>query len=115
MYEVQSDRVNKPVYKALQRVETLGAQIISLISQVFNYGEPIIKGHLIQVAQEWGKLVGPKGLPCPLEVTQADVAQRKWEEGVKMMEDVLEAMGGAENGWQGWSSHEDYMRCSRNG
>lgn len=34
--------------------------------------------------------------------------QQRWEEGVQLMEDVLEAVGGAENGWQGRVSHEDY-------
>lgn len=49
LYEVQSAHENKPVFKALQYAETLGCQIISLVSQVFNDGEPIIRGQLIQV------------------------------------------------------------------
>ncbi|KAM5468853.1 hypothetical protein MauCBS54593_004848 [Microsporum audouinii] len=113
LYEVQSGRENMPVFRALQYTETLGSQIISLVSQVFNDGEPIIKGQLIQLAREWGKIVGPDGGSCPITVTAAGIAaqeedQKKWEEGVQMMEDVLEALGGAENGWDGWSSHEDY-------
>ena len=118
MYEIQSGRENMPVFKALQRSETLGSQIISLISQVFNDGEPIIRGQLIQLVQEWDKVVGPDGPPCPLKVPAADIAaqeadQQQWEEGVQMMEDVLEALGGAPNGWDGWSSHEDYESLSR--
>ncbi|KAK2800297.1 hypothetical protein FQN51_006205 [Onygenales sp. PD_10] len=118
LYEVQSARTNMPVYKALQHAETLGAQIISLVSQVFNDGEPIIRGQLIQVIREWEKIVGPNGPPCPLTVTSADIAeqavdQRRWEEGVQMMEDVLEALGGAENGWEGWVGHDDYEGLKR--
>jgi hypothetical protein len=26
------------------------------------------------------------------------------------MENILEALGGSENGWQGWVSHEDYSQ-----
>lgn len=113
IYEIQSGRNNMPVFKALQHSQTLGIQIISLISQVFNDGEPIIKGQLIQLALDWEKVVGPNGPPCPLQFTEADVAaqrvdQQKWEEGVQMKGDVLEALGGSEHGWAGWSSHEDY-------
>ncbi|EGD93510.1 phosphotransferase [Trichophyton tonsurans CBS 112818] len=113
IYEIQSGRNNMPVFKALQHSQTLGTQIISLISQVFNDGEPIIKGQLIQLALDWEKVVGPNGPPCPLQFTEADIAaqrvdQQKWEEGVQMKGDVLEALGGAEHGWAGWSSHEDY-------
>ncbi|KAK2825770.1 hypothetical protein FQN49_007382 [Arthroderma sp. PD_2] len=118
LYEVQSGRENMPVFKALQHTETLGSQIISLISQVFNDGEPIIRGQLIQLSREWEKVVGPNGPPCPLKFTAADITtqeadQQKWEEGVQMMETVLDALGGAENGWQGWSSHEDYEVLTR--
>lgn len=113
MYEAHSTRENTPVFKALQHSETLGSQIISLISQVFNDGEPIIRGQLIQLVQEWDKVVGPNGAACPLKVSVCDIAEQKaeeqkWGEGVQMMENVLEALGGAPNGWDGWSSYEDY-------
>ncbi|RJE24525.1 Phosphotransferase enzyme family [Aspergillus sclerotialis] len=113
IYEAQSARENMPVFKALQHSETLGSQIISLTFQVFNDGEPIIRGQLIQLAQEWDKVVGPNGPPCPLKVSASDIAvqkaeEQKWGEGVQMMENVLAALGGAPNGWDGWSSHEDY-------
>ncbi|OAL75327.1 phosphotransferase [Trichophyton violaceum] len=113
IYEIQSGRNNMPVFKALQHSQTLGIQIISLISQVFNDREPIINGQLIKLALDWEKVVGPNGPPCPLQFTEADIAaqrvdQQRWEEGVQMKGDVLEALGGAEHGWAGWSSHEDY-------
>ncbi|EZG01032.1 hypothetical protein H106_08392 [Trichophyton rubrum CBS 735.88] len=113
IYEIQSGRNNMPVFKALQHSQTLGIQIISLIFQVFNDGEPIIKGQLIKLALDWEKVVGPNGPPCPLQFTEADIAaqrvdQQRWEEGVQMKGDVLEALGGAAHGWAGWSSHEDY-------
>ncbi|EFQ97421.1 phosphotransferase enzyme family protein [Nannizzia gypsea CBS 118893] len=113
IYEIHSGRENMPVFKALQHSEILGSQIISLISQVFNDGEPIIKGQIMQLSFEWKKLVGPDGLPCPLQFTEADIAaqefdQQRWEEGVQLKGDVLEALGGTEHGWDGWSSHEDY-------
>ena len=113
LYEIQSARQNPPVFKALRYANTLGSQVTALALQVFNDGEPIIKGQLIQVAQEWEQVAGKDSPPCPLTVTPADIAeqdadQQKWEEGVQLMEDVLEALGGSENGWQGWVRHEDY-------
>jgi hypothetical protein len=83
LYEIQSARQNPPVYKALRYASTLGSQIISLVSQVFNDGEPIVKGQLIQVAREWDQIVGKDGPPCPLTVSPAEIAaqdidQRKW-------------------------------------
>ncbi|QSS53026.1 phosphotransferase enzyme family protein [Histoplasma capsulatum var. duboisii H88] len=115
LYEIQSARQNPPVFKALRNASTLGSQIISLVSQVFNDGESIVNGQLIQVAREWDQIVGKDGPSCPLTATPAEIAaqdvnQRKWEEGVQLMEDVLEALGGSENGWQGWVSHEDYSQ-----
>lgn len=71
------------------------------------------------MAREWDRIVGnegPSSVSCPISVTEDDIAaqeadQRKWEEGVQLMEDVLDASGGAaENGWQDWVSHEDYDR-----
>ncbi|KZF23492.1 phosphotransferase enzyme family protein [Xylona heveae TC161] len=118
LYEIQSARQNPLVFKALRYANTLGSQIISLVSQVFNDGEPIIKGQLIQLAHEWDQVVGKDGPPCPLRFTPADIAaqdadQQKWEEGVQLMEDVIDALGGAENGWQGWVSHEEYDQLKK--
>ncbi|GES58629.1 phosphotransferase enzyme family protein [Aspergillus terreus] len=113
LYEIQSARQNKKVFKALQYTGSLGSQIISLVFQVFNDGEPIIRGQLIQLAQEWDRIVGNDRQTCPLSVTPDDIRERehdlqKWEEGVQLMEDVLDSLGGVENGWQGWVSYEDY-------
>ncbi|GAB1211621.1 hypothetical protein ATERTT37_000744 [Aspergillus terreus] len=113
LYEIQSARQNKEVFNALQYSSSLGSQIISLVSQVFNDSEPIIRGQLIQLAQEWDRIVGKDRQTCPLSVTSDDIREQehdlqKWEEGVQLMEDVLDSLGGVENGWQGWVSHEDY-------
>ena len=115
LYEIQSGRQNKDVFKALQNSHILGCQIISLISQVFD-GETIIKGQLIQLVQQWGATIGADGTPCPITITDDDIVQQKidqqkWEEGVQLMEDVPEALGGAENGWQGWVSHKEYAQA----
>jgi hypothetical protein len=113
LYEIQSARQNKEDFKALQYSSSLGSQIISLVSQAFNDGEPIIRGQLIQLAQEWDRIVGKDQQTCPLSVTPDDIREQehdlqKWEEGVQLMEDVLDSLGGVENGWQGWVSYEDY-------
>jgi hypothetical protein len=115
LYEIQSGRQNKDVFNALQYANTLGCQIIALISQVFNDGETIIKGQLIQLVQQWSATVGRDGTPCPITITEDDIMQQKvdqqkWEAGVQLMEDVLESLGGAESGWQGWVSHEEYAQ-----
>ncbi|KAI2711768.1 hypothetical protein CBS147333_1269 [Penicillium roqueforti] len=107
LYEIQSGRQNKDVFRALQYPNVLGSQIISLVSQVLNDGETIIKGQLFQLVEQWRTTVGADGTPCLITFTDDDIVQQnldqeKWEEGVQLMEDVLEALGGAENGWQGW-------------
>lgn len=114
-YEMMTARENRPVFNALQYSKTLGSEITSLISQVYNDGEPIIKGQLTQIAREWQQFAGQNGPPCPLaelltpaSITSQDVDQQRWGEGVQMLEDVIEALGGAENGWDGWESHEGY-------
>jgi len=62
LYEIQSARQeNAAIFKALQYSGALGSQIIFLISQVFNDGEPIIRGQLIQVAREWDRIVWQRG------------------------------------------------------
>ncbi|CDM31462.1 Protein kinase-like domain [Penicillium roqueforti FM164] len=116
LYEIQSGRQNKDVFRALQYPNVLGSQIISLVSQVLNDGETIIKGQLFQLVEQWRTTVGADGTPCLITFTDDDIVQQnldqeKWEEGVQLMEDVLEALGGAENGWQGWVSHDEYAQA----
>ncbi|KXG52884.1 Aminoglycoside phosphotransferase [Penicillium griseofulvum] len=87
LYEIQSGRQNKDVFNALQYANTLGCQIIALISQVFNDGETLIKGQLIQLVQQWSATVGKDGTPCPITITEDDIMQQevdqqKWEAGV---------------------------------
>ncbi|CRL22535.1 unnamed protein product [Penicillium camemberti] len=43
---------------------------------------------------------------CPIIITDDDILQQKadqqkWKEGVQLVEDALEALGGTESGWQG--------------
>ncbi|CAI7655958.1 unnamed protein product [Penicillium glandicola] len=119
LYEIQSGRQNKDVFKAFRYSNTLGYKIISLISQVLNDGETIIKGQSIQLVQQWSATVGTDGTPCLITITnddirQQEIDQQKCEEGVQLMEDVLEALGGAESGWQGWVSHEEYVQMKVN-
>ncbi|KAE8151558.1 phosphotransferase enzyme family protein [Aspergillus avenaceus] len=118
LYEIQSARGNRPVFNTLQACNTLGCQIISLASQVYNDGETVIRGQLMQLAEDWKQLHGNSGVPCPLVYTTDDISkhevdQLKWEEGVQLMEDVLDSLGGAENGWQGWVSHDDYDQMKK--
>lgn len=52
---------------------------------------------------------------CPTIITDDDILQQKadqqkWKEGVQLMEYILEALGDAESGWQGWVSHEEYAQ-----
>ncbi|KAJ9488974.1 hypothetical protein VN97_g4334 [Penicillium thymicola] len=77
---------------------SFAGQIISLVSQVFNDGETIIKGQLIQLIQQLSATVGTDGTLCPIIITdddilQQEVDQRKWKEVVQLMEDILEALG----------------------
>lgn len=88
---------------------------IGIMAQISSDGEPVIRGLLFQAAQEWEKLVGKDGPPCPITLpTDDEVAAQQenmetWGAGVQLKADVLESLGGAEGGdWEGWSTHEDY-------
>lgn len=84
LYEIQSARQNPPVFKALRNASTLGSQIISLVSQVFNDGESIVNGQLIQVAREWDQIVGKDGPSCPLTATPAEIAAQEGCQSAKV-------------------------------
>jgi hypothetical protein len=113
LHEIESALTGKRAYRALRYQDTLGCQIISLVGHLLNDGEPIVKGQLMQLEREWIKLVGPDGPPCPLKFSPDDRTaqeedEQKWGEGILLMDNVLESLGGAQRGWNGWVRHEDY-------
>ncbi|EZF29855.1 hypothetical protein TMEN_5696 [Trichophyton mentagrophytes] len=94
--------------------ETLQGEIITLIGMLLNDGELALQGLLMNLARKWDQLIRSKGgPPCPLQYSaeaidhQQDL-EAKWAEGIALMDDVLESLGGAIRGWDGWVSHEDY-------
>lgn len=72
LYEIESAQKNKRVYRALRYQDTLGYQIISLVSHLLNDGEPVVKGQLMQLEREWSKLVGLDSPKCPLKFSLND-------------------------------------------
>ncbi|KAI4150228.1 MAG: hypothetical protein LQ341_001131 [Variospora aurantia] len=117
LYEVDTRRRNKNVFRALQYRETLPCKITALAGSLFNDGEPIVEGMLMAVERDWTKVVGvgPDGqptVPCPLAFSKRDkelqaVHEAQWTQGVELMETVLQGLG-AYRGWDGWVNHADY-------
>ncbi|KAM5444027.1 Phosphotransferase enzyme [Microsporum ferrugineum] len=108
-YDLFSASMNVPVYQALRYQETLQGEIISLVGMLLNDGEPAVQGLLIKLASRWNQL----RVPCPLEyspeaIQHHQALEEKWAEGMALMDDVLESLGGAIRGWDGWVSHEEY-------
>lgn len=114
-YEVENASQNRPVYDALRFQETLKAQIIAYAQSLLAGGEPRLKGKLIMLADNWEKLVGKDGPPCPLQYSEEDrkIQQDEndmWMQGYMNMLDILRAIGDAQVGWDGWVTHEQYER-----
>ncbi|KAL8970844.1 MAG: hypothetical protein Q9197_003595 [Variospora fuerteventurae] len=117
LYEVDTRRRNKNVFRALQYRETLPCKITALAGSLFNDGEPMVEGMLMAVERDWTKVVGvgPDGqptVPCPLAFSKRDkelqaVHEAQWTQGVELMETVLQGLG-AYRGWDGWVNHADY-------
>ncbi|KAL8935081.1 MAG: hypothetical protein Q9211_004893 [Gyalolechia sp. 1 TL-2023] len=109
----QKDAKNPPVYDALRFQETLKAQIIAYAQSLLVGGGPRLKGKLIMLEDNWGKLVGKDGPPCPLQYSERErqVQQNEnelWMQGYMNMLEVLRAIGDAQVGWDGWVTHEQY-------
>ncbi|PKX89743.1 uncharacterized protein P174DRAFT_515774 [Aspergillus novofumigatus IBT 16806] len=75
---------------------------------------PPYKDLLMKLASTWDELISSKGGPaCPLVYSAAGIErqqelERKWVDGIRLMDNVLESLGGAVRRWDGWMSHEDY-------
>ncbi|PGH18880.1 hypothetical protein AJ80_04298 [Polytolypa hystricis UAMH7299] len=113
-YDLYTAAMNLPAYHALRYQDTLQGEIVTFVGIALNDGEPTLQGLLMQLASRWDELINGKGgLPCPLHysaeaIDRQQELEEKWVEGIKLMDDVLESLGGAIRGWEGWVSHEDY-------
>lgn len=113
-YDLFSATLNVPAYQALRYQDTLQGEIIALIGMTLNDGEPAIQGLLMKLVDVWDRIDTCKGgPPCPLNYSPADIERQqelelKWADGMMLMEDVLESLGGAVHGWEGFVDHENY-------
>jgi hypothetical protein len=116
LYQAQLAKKNKPAHLALQYKETMfGAKLLSLVNIIFNEGEILLQGELIQAAQPeiWKRIVGENGGLCPLSYSEKEILQQqenelKWLTGVELMNEILEALGGAPSrDWDGSVRNED--------
>ncbi|KAM5492636.1 Phosphotransferase enzyme [Microsporum audouinii] len=117
-YEAFSAEMNLPAYHALRYQETMKGQAVGLAGVIMNDGEVPLQGLLMKIASLWDQLIIKKNVPCPLEYSSEAIEQQKelelkWAEGMARMSDVLEALGGAVRGWEGWVSHEDYEQLKQ--
>ncbi|KAE8343755.1 hypothetical protein BDV24DRAFT_161064 [Aspergillus arachidicola] len=107
---------------ALRLPDTLVGQIAALSGSIFTDGEPIVLGYLMQVVDRWAEIVGQDTegrplVPCPISFTEEERSQQredqaKWEEGVVLMDEILDRLG-AYRGWDGFVSHADYEARKR--
>jgi hypothetical protein len=44
----------------------------------------------------------------PDDIVAQQKDELKWGESIILMDDVLNSLGGAQRGWNGWVKHEDY-------
>ncbi|KAE8356827.1 phosphotransferase enzyme family protein [Aspergillus coremiiformis] len=121
-YEIELLIQCRDAGNALRLRDTLGSQISGLAGSLFTDGEPIVLGYLMQVVDRWAEIVGqdPEGrplIPCPISFTAEERSQQredqvKWEEGVVLMDELLQKIG-AYTGWDGFVSHADYETMKR--
>lgn len=109
-YDTFTAAMNLPAYQALDFQDTLQGEIIALIGMVLNDGEPAIQGLLMKLPVVWDHI---DNSPCPLKYSSEEIERQQeleiqWAQGMMLMDDVLDALGGAIRGWDGWVSHEDY-------
>ncbi|KAI1983645.1 Phosphotransferase enzyme [Ophidiomyces ophidiicola] len=112
-YDAYSALLNKRVYQALEYQQTLQGQIVALIGTILLDAEPAVQALLMELATKWNQINSLAGIPCPLEYSNEAVERNrklemKWAEGILLMDDVLESLGGAERGWKGYASHAEY-------
>ncbi|RLL96198.1 hypothetical protein CFD26_100335 [Aspergillus turcosus] len=118
LYEIELLQQCREAGQALRGRETLVGRLAGLVGSIFDDGEPIVLGLLMQAVDRWTEIVGqdpdeyrPR-VPCPIHFTNAERAQQradqtKWEEGVKIMDEIVRAIG-AYSGWDGFVNHDDY-------
>ncbi|RHZ51896.1 hypothetical protein CDV55_102552 [Aspergillus turcosus] len=123
LYEIKLLQQCKEAGQALRGRETLVGRLAGLVGSIFDDGEPIVLGLLMQAVDRWTEIVGqdpdeyrPR-VPCPIHFTNAERAQQradqtKWEEGVKIMDEIVRAIG-AYSGWDGFMNHDDYRSRKR--
>lgn len=115
-YEILSIQRNEKAYHALRHQKSLGFQIIALVSNLLQDGEPLVKAQLLQLQRDWEKVPGVRARdypPCPLDFTSQDavaqeVEQAKWMQGLELMDQILESLGTVDKGWHGWVKSEEY-------
>lgn len=115
-YEILSIQRNEKVYHALRHQKGLGFQIIALVSDLLQDGEPLVKAQLLQLQRDWEKVPAVRARdysPCPLNFTSQDdlaqdVEQAKWMQGLELMDQILESLGTVDKGWHGWVKTEEY-------
>ncbi|KAK6826510.1 hypothetical protein RU639_005390 [Aspergillus parasiticus] len=94
--------ISEDAGNALRLRDTLVGQIAALSGSIFTDGEPIVLGYLMQVVDSFTEE----------ERSQQREDQAKWEEGVVLMDEILDRLG-AYRGWDGFVSHADYEARKR--
>ncbi|KAL8760992.1 MAG: hypothetical protein Q9184_002844 [Pyrenodesmia sp. 2 TL-2023] len=112
-YDIESALQNPPVFDALSFQGTIKYHAIAYAASLLTGGEPRFKGKLIALTDAWEKVVGQYGPACPLHYSEEDRKAQTMEEGLWMMGynnmlRVLEAIGDAQMGWDGWVEHKHY-------
>jgi hypothetical protein len=117
IYEIELLRQSRQAGNALRGRDTLLTRIHGLMRPLFTDGEPVVLGYLMEVVDRWLEIAGIdiEGSPlveCSIAFSEDErgrqrIDQEKWEEGVKILDSILQNLG-AYIGWDGFVSHADY-------
>ncbi|KAM5435848.1 hypothetical protein MferCBS31731_006106 [Microsporum ferrugineum] len=117
LYEIELLQQCRAAGSALHGRDTLVSRVTGLAGSLSSDGEPVVLGYLMQVVDRWSEIVGKDAagmplVPCPVNFTEAErIKQRedlqKWQEGVELMNDVVQSLG-VYSGWDGFVSHDEY-------
>jgi hypothetical protein len=116
LYEIQLIRHCPEIYRALQFRDSLPGQIMGLSGSIFSDGEPVVKGMLMRLEEQWSAHVG-SSVPCPLSFSESERDRQRedealWNRSVVLMDEFLTRVG-AYRGWDGWVNRDNYDRMKR--
>lgn len=112
LFELYSAVENLSAYRALRHQETLRCILIECAAITSYHSEPNVEARLIEAVDNWEKLVGPEGPPCPLHYSVEDRAAQaedftRWSACLGLKDLVLQRLE-APLDWDGAVGVDEY-------